>query len=275
LNVVVFSEKKDTARVKILFIGDIVGKSGRQAVRIFTRELMREYDCQFCIANGENMAGGGGFTKQCLRELDDSGVDVFTSGDHTWDQKDFAADIEQCTNVLRPANFSNRQPGRGYGIFEDLAGNKVAVINLIGRVFVAAQSNCPFEKADELVAAAHAETPIIFVDFHAEATSEKIALAHYLDGRVSAVIGTHTHVPTADQTVLPGGTAFQSDAGMVGAKDSVLGRDKNAVIQRFVTGMPARFTVVETGVRLNGTVVTIDEKTGRARGIERVSRDMR
>lgn len=261
--------------MKILFIGDIVGKSGRQAVKLSARSIMREYGCDFCIANGENMAGGSGFTKQCLKELDDSGVDVFTSGDHTWDQKEFVTEITQCTNVLRPANFCSRQPGCGYGVFEARDGRLVGVINLIGRVFMGAQSNCPFEAADKAIEELSQKTNIIFVDFHAEATSEKIALGYYLSGRVSAVIGTHTHVATADQQILRGGTAFQSDAGMVGARESVLGRDLNAVIQRFTTGMPARFTVTETGVRLCGTVVTIDNETGRATSIERVVQDMK
>lgn len=260
--------------MKILFIGDIVGKSGRQAVKQLTRGLMREYGCQFCIANGENMAGGGGFTRQCINELDDSGVDVFTSGDHIWDQKDFVNEIKTCSNVLRPANFALSQPGRGYGVFGTADGVSVGVVNLIGRTFIGAQSDCPFLAADRAIEALKSETKIIFVDFHAEATSEKIAMGRYLDGRVSAVIGTHTHVATADQQIFPKGTAFQCDAGMVGARESILGRDIEPVLHRFVTGMPARFTVQEKGMRLCGTVVTVDEETGRAVGIERVMRDL-
>lgn len=261
--------------MRILFIGDIVGKSGRQAVNQLVPALIREYDCQFCIANGENMAGGDGFTKQCLRELDASGVDVFTSGDHVWGQKDFVNEITQCTHVLRPANFSSKQPGRGYGIFEATDGTRVGVINLIGRTFIAVSSNCPFETADAVVEELRRETNVIFVDFHAEATSEKIAMGRYLEGRVSAVIGTHTHVPTADQQIFAKGTAFQCDAGMVGARDSILGRDIAPVLHRFTTGMPSRFTVCETGVRLCGTVVTVDPVSGRASSIERVLRDLR
>ena len=260
--------------MRILFIGDIVGKGGRQAVKALTRSLRHEYNCQFCIANGENMAGGGGFTRQCVNELDGCGIDVFTSGDHIWDQKDFPNDIESLGNVLRPANFSSSQPGRGYGVFETDDGLKVAVLNLIGRTFIAMQSNCPFEAADKAIAELKKETNIIFVDFHAEATSEKIAMGRYLDGRVSAVIGTHTHVATADQQLFAHGTAFQCDAGMVGARDSILGRDIQPVLQRFSTGMPARFTVCEENIRLCGTVVTINETTGKATSIERVVRDM-
>ena len=260
--------------MRILFIGDIVGKGGRQAVKALTRGLRFEYACDFCIANGENMAGGGGFTRQCVNELDGCGVDVFTAGDHIWDQKEFPNEIEGLGNVLRPANFSSSQPGRGYAVFETDGGLKVGVLNLIGRTFIATQSNCPFETADKAVEELRKETNIIFVDFHAEATSEKIAMGRYLDGRVSAVIGTHTHVATADQQIFARGTAFQCDAGMVGARDSILGRDIQPVLQRFSTGMPARFTVCEQNIRLCGTVVTIDESTGKAKSIERVLRDM-
>ena len=259
--------------MRILFIGDIVGKGGRQAVKMTVRELMRENRCDFCIANGENMAGGGGFTKSCLAELDESGVDVFTSGDHVWDQKEFPDEIESVGNVLRPANFPDVQPGRGYGVFEARNGVKVGVISLIGRTFIGVTSNCPFAKADELVEKIRMETPVIVVDFHAEATSEKIAMGRYLAGRVSAVLGTHTHVPTADQQIFAGGTAFQCDVGMVGARESILGREIEPVLHRFTTGMPSRFLVSDKGIRLNGTVVTVGED-GKATGIERVTRDL-
>lgn len=260
--------------MRILFIGDIVGKSGRNAVRQLVPSLIREYGCDFCIANGENMAGGDGFTRQCLNELDDSGIDVFTSGDHIWGQKDFVKDIADYPYVLRPANFSPKQPGHGYGLFETASGKTVAVISLIGRTFIAVPSDCPFAAADRILDDIAGKTPIIFVDFHAEATSEKIAMGRHLEGRVSAVIGTHTHVPTADQQILRKGTAFQCDVGMVGARDSILGRDIEPVLHRFTTGMPARFTVCEHGIRLCGTVVNVNDETGRATGIERVLRDL-
>ena len=259
--------------MRILFIGDIVGKGGRLAVKTTARELMRENRCDFCIANGENMAGGGGFTKSCLAELDESGVDVFTSGDHVWDQKEFPDEIKSVGNVLRPANFHDSQPGRGFGVFEARNGVKVGVISLIGRTFINSPSNCPFAKADELVEKLRVETPVIIVDFHAEATSEKIAMGRYLAGRVSAVLGTHTHVPTADQQIFAGGTAFQCDVGMVGARESVLGREIEPVLRRFTTGMPSRFLVNDKGIRLNGTIVTVVED-GKATGIERVTRDL-
>jgi len=259
--------------MRILFVGDIVGKGGRNTVNLVVPKLLREYSCQFCVANGENMAGGGGFTRQCLLELSNSGVDVFTSGDHIWDQKDFVEEIKKFPNVLRPANMADCQPGRGYGVFSSVDDKKVGVLCLLGRTFMAASANCPFEAAERIVPEMRKETPIIVVDFHAEATSEKIAMARFLDGKVSAVVGTHTHVPTADQQILPGGTAFQCDLGMVGARESVLGRDIAPVISRFRTGMPSRFTVNDKGIRLNGAVVTIDDN-GRAGGIERVMRDI-
>jgi metallophosphoesterase (TIGR00282 family) len=259
--------------MRILFVGDIVGKGGRNTVNLVVPQLLREYKCQFCVANGENMAGGGGFTRQCLLELNNSGVDVFTSGDHIWDQKSFVEEIKQFPNVLRPANVAECQPGRGYGIFSDADGRKIGVICLLGRTFIAASANCPFEAAERIVAELSRETPFVVVDFHAEATSEKIAMGRFLDGKVSAVLGTHTHVPTADQQILPGGTAFQCDLGMVGARESILGRDIAPVVARFRSGMPSRFTVNDKGIRLNGAVVTIDDN-GRAVAIERVMRDI-
>lgn len=260
--------------MRILFIGDIVGGSGRNAVKSLMGELRAEYQFDFCIANGENMAGGSGFTAKCLHDLDGSGVDVFTGGDHTWDQKEFQDEINGFPKVLRPANVSALQPGRGYGIFDAGNGVKVGVINLLGRTFMGGMSNCPFESANGIVDEMRRTTPVIIVDFHGEATSDKIALGRFLDGRVTAVLGTHTHVPTADEQIFPGGTAFQCDVGMVGSRESILGRDMGFIIQRYRTGMPVRFPVAERAVRLNCTVVTLDESTGKATGIERVVKDM-
>jgi len=259
--------------MKILFVGDIVGKGGRHAVTRFVPELVAEQGCEFVIANGENMAGGAGMTARCLSELRDAGVDVVTGGDHMWDQRDFASEISACEDVLRPANVCASQPGRGHGVFTAADGESIGVVCLLGRTFMNSQANCPFEAADRLVAELSKETARIIVDFHAEATSEKTALARFLDGRVSAVIGTHTHVPTADQQIFAGGTAFQCDVGMVGARDSILGRDIEAVITRFHTGMPTRFKVVNKGMRLHAVIVTVGPN-GRATGIERVIRDM-
>ncbi|MFA6930185.1 MAG: TIGR00282 family metallophosphoesterase [Lentisphaeria bacterium] len=259
--------------MKILFIGDIVGKGGREAVQALVPGLRREYKCDFCIANAENIAGGNGLTRNCLQELQEGKVDVFTAGDHVWDQKEFVGEIKSLPNVLRPANFPAEQPGRGFGIFATAAGEKVGVISLIGRTFMAAGADCPFAAAEKIIPELRQETPIIVVDFHAEATSEKIAMGRFLDGQVSAVLGTHTHVPTADQQIFPGGTAFQCDVGMVGARESILGRALEPVLTRFRTGMPSRFTVVDKGIRLHAVVLTV-EINGHAVGIERVMRDL-
>jgi len=249
--------------MRILFLGDVVGKGGRRALNRLTPELRQQYGCQFCVANGENMAGGGGLSRKCLDELRDSGIDVFTGGDHMWDQHAFAEEIHACDNVVRPANVCANQPGRGYGLFPLPDGGRIGVMCLLGRTFMNGFSDCPFQAADRIVAQLEPSTRMVVVDIHAEATSEKTALARFLDGRVSAVLGTHTHVPTADEQILPGGTAFQCDVGMVGSRDSILGRAIQPVVQRFATGMPARFVVEDKRIRLHGTIVDIDPETGR------------
>ncbi len=258
--------------MRILFLGDIVGHDGRQAVQELSPVLQREYGCDFCIANGENMAGGNGMTKALLGEFSPAQVDVFTSGDHTWDQRDFPRQIDSLDNVLRPANFHPCQPGRGWGIFTARNGKKVGVVNLLGQVFMKLHVSSPFDTVDQALREIRRETPIVIVDFHGEATSEKQAMGFYLDGRVSAVLGTHTHVPTADSRILPGGTAFQCDVGMAGSQESVLGRDTAAVIENFRTGLPMRFSVAEGNTVLMGTVVTVEEETGRATEIQRILR---
>jgi metallophosphoesterase (TIGR00282 family) len=234
---------------------------------------MDEYDCDFCIANGENSAGGSGLTGRCVRELLDAGVHVITTGDHVWDQRDFVSEIKNLPQVLRPANVSPKQPGRGYAVYDVSADVKIGVVCLLGRTFMNSSADCAFAAADRIVTELREQTKNIIVDIHAEATSEKIAIGRYLDGRVSAVLGTHTHVPTADQQLFPRGTAFQCDVGMVGSRESILGRDITPVLHRFTTGMPARFTVNNRDIRLHGTVVSIGDD-GRARGIQRVIRDM-
>ena len=258
--------------MNLLFVGDIVGKGGRKAVKDHVPGLRDEYGCAFCVANGENMAGGSGMTRKCLLDLRESGVDVITGGDHMWDQRQFSSEIAEFSNVLRPANVFPGQPGRGYALFPLPHGLTVAVICLLGRTFMNSQADCPFQAADRILAELGERPSCTLVDFHAEATSEKIAMGRYLDGRVSAVLGTHTHVPTADQVVFPGGTAFQCDVGMVGARESVLGRAIAPVLRRFSTGLPDRFTVVERGIRLHATVVTV-ASNGRATSIERIVRD--
>lgn len=259
--------------MNILVIGDIVGSGGREAVKRFVPELKSEYGCEFCVANGENMASGNGFSKGPLNELSGCGIDVFTSGDHIWDQKDFEKEILSFPNVLRPANVPAIQPGNGYGIFKASDGTAVGVISLLGRTFMKMTCDCPFAAADRIVTELRKETPFIVVDFHAETTSDKIALGRFLDGRVSLLFGTHTHVPTADETIFAGGTAFQCDVGMVGARDSILGRDIDMIVRKYITGMPARFPVINDGIRLHGTIVTVNTE-GKATAIKRITRDL-
>ena len=258
--------------MRFIFIGDVVGKGGRETVKQLVPDLRREYNAQFVIVNGENSAGGNGLTGSCLRELLHS-CDVVTSGDHTWDQKGFDLEIDRFDRMIRPANYHACQPGKGYGIFDNPAGGKIAVVALQGKVFMKDSAACPFETADKILAELPAAVKTIVVDFHAEATSEKLALASYLDGRVTAVLGTHTHVQTADARVLPGGTAAITDAGMTGADASILGRAIPDVLKKFSSGMPCRLPVVENGtIRLDGVAVTYDHVSGRASAIESFSK---
>ena len=259
--------------MKLLFLGDIVGKGGREAVKSSLAALREEYQFDFCVANAENIAGGNGMNANCLQELRKAGVDVCTGGDHTWDQKEFPQEIDGLDFVLRPANLPAAQPGRGYGVFTTANGQKIGVVNLLGRTFLNNAADNPFLAAEQIVAELRRETDIILVDFHAEATSEKIALARYLDGKVTAVLGTHTHVPTADEQIFPGGTAFQCDVGMVGSRESILGREISPILSRFVTGMPTRFTVAEKQISLNGALINVSDG-GRATAIERLHRDL-
>jgi hypothetical protein len=252
-----------------------VGKGGRRAVATLAPQLRAEFGCAFCVANGENMAGGGGLTRKCLDELWlCRAVDVVTSGDHVWDQKEFVEEIKSAPNVLRPANLPAQQPGRGWALYTAADGTPVGVVNLLGRVFMPFSSDCPFRAADRALEELAPKAKVILVDIHAEATSEKIAMARHLDGRASLVFGTHTHVPTADEQVLPHGTGMICDVGMVGARESVLGRAIAPVLRRFVTGMPGHFTVVEHGTRLQGLVAEIDPRTGKALTLTRVVRDL-
>lgn len=257
--------------MNLLFIGDIVGKGGRKAVLELAPALRREFNCSFCVANAENIAAGAGLAAKCLNEL--AGVvEVFTTGDHVWDQKLFEQEITRLDNVLRPANFSNLQPGRGWRVFRNPGGGEIAVINLLGKIFVRESAYCPFETAEKALKEIPASVKNIIVDFHAEATSEKAAMAHFLNGKVTAVLGTHTHVQTADAKVLAGGTAFISDVGMTGAEASILGREIAAVVDKFRSGMPKALPVVESGIRLDAVVVAYDHLTGRATAIKHFSR---
>ena len=210
---------------------------------------------------------------KCVNSLSHASIDVITGGDHMWDQKEFVDEINAFSHVLRPANLNPSQPGKGYGIFNASNGVKVGVICLQGRSLMSKVADSPFTAADRVVAEIRKTTPVIFVDMHGEATSEKVAMGRYLDGRVSAVLGTHTHVPTADEEIFEGGTAFQCDVGMVGSRRSVLGRAVEPVVHHFSTGMPAKFSVVEDDIRVHATVVEVNSENGHANSIERVCRD--
>ena len=259
--------------MKILFIGDIVGQPGRLAVKALLPKLREQHGLEFVVANGENSAGGNGITVRTAEEIFSAGVDVITSGDHLWDQKEVMELLVNEKRFIRPINYPPGTPGKGSGVFEVRGQSshiRVGVLNAQGRTFMPALEN-PFLMVTSEVEQLQKQTRIIFVDFHAEATSEKIALGRMLDGTVSAVIGTHTHVQTADEQLFPGGTAYLSDAGFTGPHEGVLGREIEPVIKRFVTNMPQRFEVATGRVMLHGAVVEVDESTGKARGIWRVS----
>jgi len=256
--------------VKLLFIADIVGQPGRRAVLALVPQLRQQHALNLVVANGENAAGGSGITVKTAEEIFAAGVDIITCGDHLWDQKEVMALLEGERRFVRPLNYPPGTPGQGSTIFQAPGMPPVAILNLQGRTFMAAIEN-PFSAALTEVARLRQTTKIIFVDMHAEATSEKIALARMLDGRVSAVIGTHTHVQTADEQIFPGGTAFLSDGGFTGPHESVLGREIEPIIRRFMTNMPQKFEVAKERVLLQGAVVEIDEQTGHAKRIQRIS----
>ncbi len=255
--------------MKLLFIGDIVGQPGRNAVKALLPKLREQHRLDFVIANGENSAGGSGITPKTAEEIFSAGVDVITSGDHLWDQKEVMELLANEKRFLRPLNYPADVPGRGSGIFA--AGEfSIAVLNVQGRTFMQPPLENPFTLALDEVKKLRQETKIIFVDFHAEATSEKIAFGRMLDGQVSAVVGTHTHVQTADEQIFPGGTAYLSDAGFTGPQESVLGREIEPVIRRFLTSMPQRFEVAKERVVLHGALIEIDETSGKAVKISRI-----
>jgi metallophosphoesterase (TIGR00282 family) len=264
--------------VKLLFIGDIVGQPGRRAVAELVPKLRERHALDFVIANGENSAGGSGITPKTAGEIFSAGVDVITSGDHLWDQKEVMELLASEKRFLRPLNYPPGTPGQGSGVFNIQhstlnAQRSIAVLNAQGRTFMPPLEN-PFLLAAEEVKRLRQQTKIIFVDFHAEATSEKIAFARMLDGQVSAVVGTHTHVQTADEQIFPGGTAYLTDAGFTGPHESVLGREIEPVLRRFLTGMPQRFEVAKDRVLLHGVVIEIDNASGKAVKIQRVSESL-
>ncbi|MFH1845940.1 MAG: TIGR00282 family metallophosphoesterase [Candidatus Omnitrophota bacterium] len=256
--------------MRVLFIGDIVGKPGRTIAKKTIKFLRKKEKIDFVIANGENAAGGSGLTPAISEELFNSGIDLLTSGDHIWKKRDIYNFLKGTNNVLRPLNYPSGAPGTGSAVIEVNGGQyKIGVMNLIGRVFMEAVE-CPFRMAKEEVERLRKETPVIIVDIHAEATSEKAAMGWYLDGKVSAVVGTHTHIQTADEKILPGGTAYITDCGMAGPYDSVIGRKKEAVIERFLTQLPARFDMAVDNIEMHGVLIDIDERTGKALAIKRV-----
>jgi 2',3'-cyclic-nucleotide 2'-phosphodiesterase len=257
--------------LNLLFIGDVVGRPGRRAVTQWLPALRRELRADFVVANGENSAGGFGVTPETFKDLTAAGVDVVTGGNHIWHTREAPALLDGEPRLLRPANYPAGAPGRGAAVFVTGGGARVGVLNLEGRAFMQPVLS-PFDYAREEIERLHAETRVILVDMHAEATSEKAALAWHLDGRVSAVVGTHTHVQTADERVLPGGTAFITDAGMTGPRDSIIGMSRETVLQRFLTLLPARFEVASGPVQLNGVLIEVDAATGRASAIRRVNR---
>jgi len=265
----VITYRKARVIMRILFLGDIVGSPGRGIIKNRIADLKKTKKIDCVIANGENAAGGSGLTPKIAEELFASGIDVLTSGDHIWKKKEIFDVLRTTSRLLRPANYPEGSPGSGSTVIETPSSGKVGVINLIGRVFMEAVE-CPFRTAEKEIAKIKDKTSVIIVDMHAEATSEKVALGWYLDGKVSAVLGTHTHIQTADEKILDNGTAYITDCGMTGPYDSVIGRKKENVIERFITQMPARFEVAEGKVEMHGVLLDVDEKTGKARSVERV-----
>jgi metallophosphoesterase (TIGR00282 family) len=256
--------------LRILFIGDIVGSPGRKIVHERLADILSQRAIDLCIANGENSASGFGITPRLAEELFASGIEVITGGNHIWDRREILEYFPHEPRLLRPANFPNGLPGSGLYLGRTRGGVGYAVLNLQGRTFMAALDD-PFRTAKRELAKIPEEIKVIFVDMHAEATSEKQAMGWYLDGQVSVVVGTHTHVPTADFHVLPGGTAYTTDVGMTGPHNSVIGMEKEGVLQRFLDALPARFVVAEGDVQMNTVLIDVDETTGRARSIERLN----
>ena len=257
--------------MNILIIGDVVGSPGRAIMKRALPVVFREHDIDYCIANVENAAGGFGVTKEVCDEILDMGVDCMTSGNHIWDKKEILGVVDLIPQLLRPANYPRDQPGRGSYVGKGKDSKvPVATLNLSGRVFMNGAMDDPFLMALAEVERLRKETPVIIVDMHAEASSEKVAMGYNLDGKASAVFGTHTHVPTCDHRLLPKGTAYITDLGMTGPYDSVIGVDAEAILKRFITGMPARFETAKGDPRFAAAVVDVDPKTGRARGIQRM-----
>ena len=256
--------------MNILFIGDIFASPGRNLVARYLPQIVDEEKIQLTIANAENSAGGFGITPLIVEEMLSMGIDVITTGNHVWDKKEIFDYLPRQPRLLRPANYNGELPGQGMIVVKARNGQEAAVLNLQGRTYMP-QTDCPFRKADQLLASLDTNVKVRFVDFHAEITSEKMAMGWHLNGRVSAIVGTHTHIPTADERILSGGTAYQTDVGMTGPYESVIGSDKNLALRRFLTGMPIRLDAAKGGAELHSTIVTVDDNTGRATSIRRYS----
>lgn len=255
--------------MRVLMIGDIVGRPGRRAVKECLPSLKQELDINFVVANGENAAGGNGITKVIAQELFTYGVDMLTMGNHVWNQKEIFNYIAKESRIIRPANYPPGAPGSGYHIYTATNGIKVAVINISGRVFMP-DMDCPFRKVNKILDEIKEKAQLVLVDFHAEATSEKIAMGWHLAGRVTAVVGTHTHVQTADERILPGGTAYITDLGMTGPRDSVIGVKTDIILEKFTSGLPQRFMVANTDYQFNAVAIDINEITAEAEDINRI-----
>ena len=256
--------------MKVLFIGDIVGKPGRRALHSFLRRAQEEHDVMLTIANGENSAGGFGITPSVADELFQSGIDVITTGNHVWDKREALTLLPKENRILRPLNYPPGTPGVGSVVVKSADGNRVAILNIEGRVFMR-PGDCPFRAVESEIAAIAAKTPTIIVDFHAEATSEKLAMGWFLDGKASAVFGTHTHVQTSDERILPGGTAYITDVGMTGPSESVIGVKHDIVIRRFLSALPERFETAKNYPQFQAVVTDIDPANGRAKSIVRLN----
>ena len=254
--------------MRVLFLGDIVGKSGRNAVRKNLYQIRSQHRVDFVVANGENAAGGFGINSEVTKELLDGGVDVITLGNHTWKHREIYHVLERESRILRPANYPLGTPGLGSGIYTAANSERVGVFNLLGLVYLD-PLDCPFRMGECIAEELRRDTPYVMLDFHAEATSEKVALGRYLDGKVSAVLGTHTHVTTADERVLPGGTGYITDVGMCGPIESVLGVDPEIAIRKFVTKLPVKFEIAKGPVAINGVLLEMDS-TGQTTSIERI-----
>lgn len=254
---------------RLLILGDVVGRPGREAVKEWVPRLRDEWGLDMVIANAENAAAGSGITPRLFREIARCGVDVMTLGDHAWKRRDNLEVLEKERSLLRPHNYPEEAAGTGSGVFESVDGTRVGVVTVLGRIFLA-PVDCPFKTIDRALESFSDDVTIRIVEVHAEATSEKIALGWHLDGRATCVFGTHTHVPTADERILPGGTAYITDLGMTGPYDGVIGRDASSVLHKFITSMHATFTVANHNAHLCGVILDIDRSTGRARSIRRV-----